>query len=281
MVYPPGEAARIELFRRIAGCLSRAGLFPPEIFRLDPARGCIFLEDCGDDLLQNVVSGSHPARVEQLYREALEQLLRMQEEITPETAPDCPAWEHNFTGKKFKAELDYFLEETLRGYYGREITPPDQKAFQRFFSIIAEQASSQPRVFCHRDYHSRNLLVMGERLRVVDFQDGRGGPYTYDPASLLNDPYVELPAALKTRLRRYYFSRCPVGKDKKFEFKRDFAIMTVQRLLKAAGTFGYMSSREGKDSYAVYLPRTFKAVEAALTKLPELAGMERLLKKYI
>jgi len=282
MVYPPGAEEEIDLFRRIGDCLSRAGLSPPEIFRLDPERGYIFLEDCGDDLLQEVVAGSPSARAEDLYREAVDQLLRMQEEITPASAPDCPAWERSFTGEKFKSELDFFLEETISGYYGKRITPADRDSFQRFFLSIAEEAASQPRVFCHRDYHSRNLLVRGEKLRVVDFQDGRGGPYTYDLASLLNDPYVELPAELKPRLRRYYFSRSAAGRDKKLlQFKKDFAIMTVQRLLKAAGTFGYMSVRAGKNDYAVYLPRTLKTVEEVLTEVPELNSLRSLLRKYI
>ncbi len=281
MVYPPGEEEEIDLFRRIGDCLSRAGLSPPEIFNLDPGRGCIFMEDCGDDLLQDVVSSSPPSLVEKLYREALDQLLLMQEKITPETAPDCPAWENTFTGEKFKAELDFFLEETIRGYYGRRIAPSDQKAFQRFFSIIARRALSQPRVFCHRDFHSRNLLVTGAGLRVVDFQDGRGGPYTYDLASLLDDPYVRLDVGLKARLRQYYSSRQKIRKsENSTQFQKDLAIMTVQRLLKAAGTFGHMSIRGGKNDYAVYLPRTFETVAAALAELPELNGLHCLLEKY-
>ena len=278
MLYPPGEEGEVELFARLAACLARAAAGPPEIYRLDPARGCIFLEDCGDELLQDAAASSPPPRVEKLYREALDQLVRMQEKITPRIAPACPAGRRAFTGEKFRAELDFFLEQTISGYFGRRITAADRGAFQRFFLVISERAASQPRVFCHRDYHSRNLLVTGDHLRVVDFQDGRGGPYTYDLASLLNDPYVELSAALKPRLRQYYFSRAAAGRGKKLiQFKRDFAIVTVQRLLKAAGTFGYMSAREGKDSYASYLPRVFKTVTAALEELPELKGLGRLL----
>src|SRR6185295_2147599 len=104
-----------------------------------------------------------------------------------------------------------------------------------------------PRVYCHRDFQSRNLMVLRGQLGLVDFQDARMGPYTYDPASLLRDSSLDLRPELVTemldRLTRSIAHPLAAGPE---EFRRDFDLMTLQRNIKDLGTFGYMATVRGR-----------------------------------
>lgn len=278
---PAREKIRRYLFQSI--CLQQAGLPVPELYQAGFESGFILVEDCGDDLLQGAVSSLPEEDVRELYLMALDLLLKMQEEIVPERYPDCPATRMAFDQKTFNWELHHFLTHTIEGYSQARLSSHDRDVFDTFFSSICREAISQPMVYCHRDYHSRNLLVQGGRLRMIDFQDARLGPYTYDLVSLLEDPYAGLSTDLGRELRGYYLTRTARRPGKNFvaDFNRDYDMMLIQRLLKAAGTYGYMFGQKGKKWYVEYLPAVFNRVGDILSKYPELMGLKELLKKYV
>ena len=131
-------------------------------------------------------------------------------------------------------------------------------------------------MLCHRDYHSRNLMLHDETLYVIDFQDARMGPDTYDLASLLRDSYVDLPDAAVDDLIDYFLalSRDPAHRltDDGATFRRRFDLMALQRNLKALGTFGYQTTTRGNPVYMQYMPRTLTYVKRTLGPTRASAG---------
>ena len=323
-LYPPGEGEGIVRWFRMAESLRQAGVGVPRAYAYRPDRGYLVMEDCGDDLLQTVVRSSAPRRLLALYLRAVDELIRMQG-MRPEAYPACPAWSVAFDLEKFLGELDFFLRHTVEGLGRARLTPGERGGIREGFRRICARALDMPFVFCHRDYHSRNLLVTPRGLRAIDFQDARRGPYAYDLASLLHDPYAALPARIREQALAYYrrsvaegkagrlssFARgaqedgcasarrrplterarsaCPrpsrpldqawsPGAISEERFREDFDMISLQRLLKAAGTYGYLG-RKGKRGYLRYLPVALSRCWAILGRYPELGSFRDLLKK--
>ncbi len=283
VVFPPQDRDGTGRYCRIGDCLKEAGLPVPELLRRNIGEGWLLAEDCGDLLLQAVAGRALEREIEPLYRQAIDLLVLMQEKLRPEDFPGCPALEYGFDEKTFLRELVFFLDYTVEEYYGRKIAPSDREEFRKLFLAISRESLSQPRSFCHRDYHSRNLLVREGKVRIIDFQDARLGPYTYDLVSLLHDPYVTLSDALKETLKDY-FQRVraeAIGGIEGRNLSRDCDIMTVQRILKAAGTYGYLAVEKGKKGYVGYLPAALKTVKDILRRYPEFSKLRSLLEKYL
>ena len=142
------------------------------------------------------------------------------------------------------------------------------------------ELADEPRVLCHRDYHSRNLMWRDERLCIIDFQDARLGPDTYDLASLLRDSYVDLPGQVVDELIAYFLAlqgRSAEGA----EFRRRFDLMALQRNLKALGTFGYQTTTRSNPVYIQYIPRTLNYVRANLDRYPRFAGLRTILARHV
>ncbi len=154
---------------------------------------------------------------------------------------------------------------------------------ETFFDLdaleIAVALAAEPRVVCHRDYHSRNLMVHGERLYMIDFQDARLGPDTYDLASLLRDSYVDISEREREELVACFLALS--GIDDAVEFRRRFDLMSVQRNIKALGTFGFQASGRGNTTYIQYMPRTLQAVRENLTKHDRFARLHDLLGRHV
>ena len=160
----------------------------------------------------------------------------------------------------------------------------DEAAIREECRKISEFLASQPRVFVHRDYHSRNLMVAGERLGVIDFQDALMGPATYDLASLLRDAYIALDESLIDRLIDYYLDQLQEGRHlwtNREAFRRLFDFTSIQRNLKAAGRFVYIDRVKGNPKFLADIPRTLGYVKRNLHKYPELFTLDKLLSHYV
>ncbi len=279
-LYPPGEGEGIVRWFRLAVSLRQAGVGVPRPYAHRPDRGYLVMQDCGDDLLQSMARSASPRRILALYLRAVDELIRMQG-MRPEAYPACPAWSLAFDLEKFLWELDFFLVHTVEGLWRARLSPAERREFDRLFRLVALRAIEMPFVFCHRDYHSRNLLVTRRGLRVIDFQDARLGPYAYDLASLLRDPYLHLPEEVQRKAIAYYLRRSAAapGSFLGKRFSADYDMVSVQRLLKAAGTYGYMA-RKGKRGYLRYLPAALSRCLAILGRYPELGSLRDLLNKF-
>jgi len=154
----------------------------------------------------------------------------------------------------------------------------DDAMLHAFYADLAEECNRLPRVYCHRDFQSRNLMVERGRLRLIDFQDARMGPYTYDAASLLRDSSLDLdPKMAEEMLDRL----CRALGAEPEEFRRDFDLAALQRNLKDLGTFGYMASQRGRSEYLEYVPRTIGYIKRTLIRSPGYHLVYPLVERYV
>jgi aminoglycoside/choline kinase family phosphotransferase len=136
-------------------------------------------------------------------------------------------------------------------------------------------------VLCHRDYHSRNLMLHEGRLYIIDFQDARMGPDTYDLVSLLRDSYVDFTEPQVEALIAFFLAGSGGPAADPAEFRRRFDLMAVQRNLKALGTFGYQTLTRANTVYIQYMPRTLRYVRANLERYPRFARLRDLLSTHL
>jgi aminoglycoside/choline kinase family phosphotransferase len=144
---------------------------------------------------------------------------------------------------------------------------------------MTAELAAEPRVLCHRDYHSRNLMLHDGSLYIIDFQDARMGPDTYDLASLLRDSYVDISDRDLEELIAYFLAL--KGLADATEFRRRFDLMSLQRNLKALGTFGYQTTTRRNPVYIQYIPRTLNYARMTLEKYPRFARLRELLARHI
>jgi len=242
----------------------------PAIVETDGSRGILVLEDLGDSTLQEVLKEASASRGEALYREALDDLALLQRE--GERGPQrAPCFQIAFDIEKLSWELHYFLKHFVEGLRGADLTVEDRATVSEGFHGLAAEIASWPRVVCHRDFHSRNLMLHRDRLFWIDFQDARMGPVTYDLASLLRDAYVDVPEELLATLTEEFRQKAAPGESREV-FLRRFELMCVQRNLKALGTFGYMATVRNNHVYLPYIPRTLAHARRNLARhIEELA----------
>ncbi len=144
--------------------------------------------------------------------------------------------------------------------------------------MIVRELAAEPPVLCHRDYHSRNLMLNEGQLYMIDFQDARMGPDTYDLVSLLRDSYVDLPEQTVEELVAYFLAL--KGAPDEPDFRRRFNVMALQRNLKALGTFGYQTTARHNPVYIQYIPRTLRYARRNLA-LPRFARLREILAGHI
>jgi aminoglycoside/choline kinase family phosphotransferase len=269
-------------FANVCELLQQVPLPVPAILGHSDSFGVIALQDLGDITLQShlaVVSGSEQIA---LYREAVDLIVRLQRRGAELTSKRYLPYTMAFDIEKLTWELDFFHTHFVEGYRGITLAPAARGALSEEWRVLAGELAGEPRVLCHRDYHSRNLMVHEGRLHIIDFQDARMGPDTYDLASLLRDSYVDLTEAQLDELLRCYVdgsARC--DRVEMSEFRRRFDLMAVQRNLKALGTFGFMATARRNPAYVQYMPRTIGYVRRNLEKYSRFARLREVLGTHI
>jgi N-acetylmuramate 1-kinase len=255
------------------------GIPVPGVLAQDGPRGILLLEDLGDVTLQEALRGASAADREDAYRTAVDQVVTLQREASrgPQRAA---CFQIAFDIEKLAWELHYFLKHFLEGHRGANLSVEDRAVLSESFHRLSEEIASWPRVLCHRDYHSRNLMVHGERLVWIDFQDARMGPATYDLVSLLRDSYVDVEEEFLEERSEEFRQKALPGEHREV-FRRRFDLMSVQRNLKALGTFGYQASVKGNRVYLPYIPRTLASARRNLSRYPELGPLWRVLANHI
>ena len=271
-------------FLNIMSHLANAGVSVPTLHYYDPAAGLLYLEDFGDVTMAEAVSQADAKNLESRYKQAINVLVQMQVKATTPADPGCLAFHRSFDVSLLMWEFDHFLEYGIVARRGRPMCADDWTAVRHEFENISEILAGQPRVFTHRDYHSRNLLVDGLRLGVIDFQDALMGPATYDLASLLRDAYIQLDEALVDDLVAYYLNQMA---ERRFvwtdhaTFRRLFDLTSIQRNFKAAGRFVYVDRVKGNPKFLVDIPRVLSYVKRNLQKYSELETLRKHLAPYV
>ncbi len=238
-------------FVAVAARMRSAGLHVPQIFEQDLAQGFLLLEDLGS---QSYLAALNPETVEPLYADALAALLRLQ---TRAPVNDLPRYDRDLLTR----EMGLFTDWLLGKHLGLNLSREEQQMLAATFERLIDNALAQPVVCVHRDYHSRNLmLVEADNPGVIDFQDAVAGPITYDLVSLLRDCYVTWPGAqVDAWVEGYHRQAQAAGLLEGVDaatFLEWFDLMGVQRHLKAAGIFARLNHRDGKAGYLADIPRT-------------------------
>ncbi|MES1254426.1 MAG: phosphotransferase [Acidobacteriota bacterium] len=266
-------------FANVARLFDAVPLPAPRILGHSDPLGLVALEDLGDVTLQAYLETAADDERTRLYVEAASLIERLQRRGTELAASGAAPYSLAFDIEKLTWELDFFVQHFLEGYRGLVLTEEHRAVLDEEWLAIAADLASEPRVLCHRDYHSRNLMVHDGRLFVIDFQDARMGPDTYDLASLLRDSYVELPASdVEALIRWFAASRGHADLD---AFRRRFDLMSLQRNLKALGTFGNQAHARGNPAYVADMPRTLRYVRTNLHAYPRFDRLRRVLAAHV
>jgi len=242
--------------------------------------GVLALEDLGDVTLQAHLGSAPPARHAALYREAVGFIHTLQVRGRELASSDYLPYGIAFDVEKLTWELNFFIKHYLVAYRGAEFADTERAALDAECAAIVGELAALPRVICHRDYHSRNLMLHAGRLVIIDFQDARLGPDTYDLVSLLRDSYVDLPWATVDDLIAFFLAL--QGRSHEHdEFRRQFDLMALQRNLKALGTFGYQTTARANPVYIQYMPRTLNYVRENLGRYPRFARLRELMAAHL
>ena len=267
-------------FVSVAHLFAEVPLPVPRILHHSDPLGILGLEDLGDVTLQAHLGAADPAEHAALYRQAVGFIAKLQQRGDVLRSDEYPPYRIAFDVDKLTWELEFFVKNYLLAYKGATPSDAERDALRQEWSFIVEELADERRVLCHRDYHSRNLMLHDGSLYIIDFQDARMGPDTYDLVSLLRDSYVDLTPPQVDGLIAYFLAHTGDAPDED-EFRRRFDLMALQRNLKALGTFGYMTTARNNTVYIQYIPRTVAYVKANLAKYPRFERLRSLLEPWL
>jgi aminoglycoside/choline kinase family phosphotransferase len=268
----PPEHEDCTPFVQVAQLLTEA-VHVPDIIARDAAQGFLLLSDLGDTTYLHALN-REPETANSLYAAATDALVQMQ---LIRQLDSLPAYDE----KLLRFELGLFPDWYVAHHLQAALTDDQQAVLEQTFDRIVRNNLAQPRVFVHRDYHSRNLMVTTPNPGVLDFQDAVAGPITYDLVSLLKDAYIQWDEEriLDWAIRYWEKARktgLPVAGDFG-EFYRDFEWMGVQRHIKVLGIFARLCYRDGKAAYLNDMPRVMHYLRKACERYQELRPMLGLL----
>jgi len=249
--------------------------------------GILALQDLGDVTLQAHLGTASPTEHAGLYRQAVTLVDTIQRRGRELASSAYIPYAVAFDVEKLSWELRYFVKHFLEAYKGAVVAAPERAALDAELLRLAEELAAEPRVLCHRDYHSRNLMLHDGQLYIIDFQDARMGPDTYDLVSLLRDSYVDVAEREVDELIAFFLALRGVrahggGPSTEFgDFRRRFDLMAMQRNLKALGTFGFQTTTRGNPVYIQYIPRTLAYVRGNMERDDRFGRLREILAGYV
>lgn len=271
---PPGKED-IAPYLKVTSLLEQSGAHVPHVHAADTRRGFIVMEDLGDTQYLSVLKAGRG--VDKLYGDALTTLANIQVRGARAAQQLAP-----YDRKELERELNLMPEWFLGKHLGLELTPEERALITVTNEVLINEALVQPQVFVHKDFHSRNLMVLPTGgPGVIDFQDAMRGPIGYDLVSLLKDCYIGWSRERVERWVKGY--RRVLGQlganvgDSEYQFLRWFDLIGVQRHIKVLGVFCRLWYRDGKPGYLGDLPLVFDYVRDACRRYPELVEFERWL----
>jgi len=274
----PPEKEPCQPFVNIAKKFLALNLRVPQIFAEDIQHGFLLISDLGDQLYIDALN-NHNA--DQLYRHAIDQLITIQ---SCQNIPNHTL--ESFMTTELQQELAYFTKWFLEAYLALSLTQTQNQILEKTYATLLKNALEQPQYCIHRDYHSRNLMVLpNNEVGILDFQDAMIGPITYDLVSLIRDCYVDWPQTQIIKWMNYYrekaLSHALLSTTDAGLFTRWFDLTGIQRHLKATFIFARKSLRDQNDSYLQYIPRTLNYVKQIAQNYCDLSEFHDLLNQII
>ncbi|MES2025996.1 MAG: phosphotransferase [Pseudomonadota bacterium] len=267
---PPQEDVRP--FIHVAEVFGETGVSVPSILAQDIDQGFLLLTDLGSTTYLQLLN---PDNAHKLYIDAIDALVHIQTHSKPDVLPE-------YDRALLLRELMLFPEWYIGKHLGLTMTEKQTTTLNNIFELLLANNLAQAQVYVHRDYHSRNLMVLTQgNPGILDFQDAVFGPITYDLASLLRDAYIQWDEEIVLDWAIRYWERAkraglPVNPDID-SFYRDFEFMGLQRHLKVLGIFARLYHRDGKDAYLKDLPLVMEYTRKVAYRYKELAPLVKLL----
>lgn len=279
----PPEHEDSEAFVKVCGMLREAGVHAPEVYAVDREQGFMLLEDLGDVMLLPELlacqTGQDAAKPDTIYRLAIVTLIRIQLVTDKETLGP-------YSRAELRREMSLFTEWFVSAFLNLDLSVEERDLIDRAMTLLEDAALAQPTVLVHRDYHSRNLMLLEQgpvkesgdsesfELGVIDFQDAVNGPYSYDLVSLLRDCYIRWQPEVLTNWARYYLTTAQahglLNGLTEAAFFRDFDLMGLQRHLKVMGIFCRLYLRDNKSQYLADIPLVINYFLEVSSRYPEL-----------
>ncbi|QKI89688.1 aminoglycoside phosphotransferase family protein [Thiomicrorhabdus xiamenensis] len=260
-------------FIDVAQTLQEIGLNVPKVLDQDLQQGFLLLTDLGSTTYLSELQNVDESRVDELYRQALSALVRLQSRSRQE-AQRLP----NYDSELLNREMDLFPDWLGEKHLTREFDKLQKAQWQEMKQYLIDSALQQPQTYVHRDYHSRNLMLApGRNPGILDFQDAVNGALTYDAVSLLRDCYIAWPREqVEEWLRAYFLELCQyqvLDKGQWNDFQRAFDLMGIQRHLKASGIFARLWHRDGKEGYLHDIPQTLQYIVSVGSSYKEMGPL--------
>lgn len=260
-------------FLHVAELFRTAGAHVPSVYAQDLEQGFLLLSDLGDT---TYLSALTPDNAAELYAEALGSLAVIQRASRPGVLPE-------YDRERLLREMELFPVWYLARHKNIQLDEKESAELYEVFDRILAVNLAEPKVFVHRDFHSRNLMLSQPNPGVLDFQDAVYGPLSYDLASLFKDAYIEWEEEQTLDwLARYWEAARHIGlpvREDFADFHRDYEFMGAQRHIKVLGIFARLYHRDGKDGYLKNMPLVFKYLRTTCRRYRELYPLARLLER--
>jgi len=275
----PPEKENVAPYLAVAALLERCGVHVPHVEASDARQGFVLLEDLGSlPYLTRLRAGADP---DALYADALAALLRIQLRGRA-LARELPPYDAAVLEREMALMPEWFCARHL----GLVLDDAERALLHGSFAFLIAEALAQPVVLVHRDYHSRNLMVVErDNPGIIDFQDALAGPCAYDLASLLKDCYIDWPRprveAWVSRFRAQLIAGGGDGGRDGATYLRWFDLIGLQRHIKVLGIFARLWYRDGKSGYLGDLPRTLEYVRDAAWRYAELHEFARWVERRL
>jgi N-acetylmuramate 1-kinase len=265
--------------------LQSLGVTVPETYYDGSKEGFLLLEDIGNVPLREAAHGLSTVQIERLYKKAIDQLVRLQVEGTRRGDESCIAFQQAFDHRLFMWEFEHFIEWGLEKREGKPLSAAEGKELRGMFDEISTRLDRAPRFLNHRDYHSWNLFVQNNDIRVIDFQDALLAPATYDLETLLNDrdtPTVISPALEQTLVNYYHTAwhgsgGSSIGQEQMWE---EYNLCLLQKASKVVGRFYYLELEKKKTGYSRYIPPTLATVRRVVARLPQYRRLQEIIASH-
>jgi aminoglycoside/choline kinase family phosphotransferase len=271
LVFANDPCAHIE----VTELLIEAGLRVPRITDACGKDAALLIEDVGDMRLQDWLADRTQAELIDVYQHAVSLIVKIQEATELALRANSICSQLAFDEAKLGWELDFFFTHYFGSYLGLSPDSHIVHGVKEEFKLLCQKLAARPRVLTHRDYHARNLMLHRGELFIIDHQDARMGPASYDLASLLADPYSALDRTIASEMVEYFIelkSKSAVPLADVEEFRTEYQLMLVQRMLKAIGTYAYQAAVMNNPTYLPYIE---SATRSALRAMTALGGFNR------
>jgi len=285
-VYPEPFVAAEQSYLDVTSLFLNNGLPVAQLYDFNESLGVIIQEDLGDAILRDVLESAGRDRREEMIDDAIGLIARIQLATADAFRVDSIASRLKFDVKKLLWELNFFREHYFETLKGRPLSDDDNHALDKEFLELCRELESRASVLCHRDFHAANLMVdTSDHLRIIDHQDARLGPASYDLVSLLLDRVTELPPSewLAEKRRLLIELRIKLGLTHldETDFTYEFWLQAIQRCLKATGTFSFQSANRGKTYFIPFIEPMFRIVLLAAENLDRFPTLRYIVRREI